>query len=712
MTEIVVDSVLWAGGFGGAIFSGTAEDGRRHRMVSRYEVMPRPPVVGETWSVEGVVENHPQYGRQVVTSKALLVRPSGRLLVKALAKSADFPGIGEKLAGHLWRRFGEDLYAMLEAGDPAPLEAPLRSPWLARVVVEGWRGQSQLADVYRWLDCHGAPLRLAEKVVNIYAEHAVAKLEENPYRLLAFSSWETVDPIARSMGIGLGDDRRLVAAADWAVMQKLASSHTWMTESDLRAVVKDVLHCLPALSARAMEVALAEGALVAVQGGVQGLGPAAMEEFLANMIVAMRSGKFQAAQMTLRPALEPGFTSLPAGPGAGGLILNDGQQRAVSMAQNEPVMILCGGAGVGKTATLKAICDAAGKVARRVHLVALTGRAARRMAEATGCDALTIASFINKVSRGKITLDDEPLIAIDEASMLDLPIAYRLFRPLEPGCRLLLIGDPGQLPPISFGLVFHTLVECGALPMVQLTEVHRQAAATGIPQVAALVGQGTVPQLDDYAGRGVGVQFIDCRREEIPDRLPGIVAELGGFDEVQILSAVKNGVAGTRDINYRFHRAHLGGTILDDVGFAAGERVVWIENDYRLELMNGALGKVLQQQDDGLRIAWDDRERVIEDVTRMEHAYAITIHKSQGSQFPRVIIPVFQCRPLDRTLIYTAVTRAELQVVLIGERAAFRKAVTDPPGSSLRRTGLRFALARAAVGQTEDFIENKGGCHG
>jgi exodeoxyribonuclease V alpha subunit len=279
--------------------------------------------------------------------------------------------------------------------------------------------------------------------------------------------------------------------------------------------------------------------------------------------------------------------------------------------------------------------------------------------------------------------------------MLDLPTSYRLLSLLEPGCRLLILGDHA-LPPISFGVVFHTLVQCGAVPMVELAEVHRQATSTGIPLGAALLRQGIVPEVTEYRGPRKGLQFIPCCQDELFSKMADLWAELSPLGETQILSPLRNAPSGTRELNQLFHCWLIADSAPTFAGFAAGEPVIWTRNDYTLGLMNGSLGTVasVSLRERSLVVQWDDEPRAITNPTDMEHAYAITIHKSQGSQFQRVIIPVFQCRLLDRTMLYTP-TRAQEQVILIGDRQAFEAAVMAPPSTSLRRTGLPMALAAA-----------------
>jgi exodeoxyribonuclease V alpha subunit len=276
--------------------------------------------------------------------------------------------------------------------------------------------------------------------------------------------------------------------------------------------------------------------------------------------------------------------------------------------------------------------------------------------------------------------------------MLDLPLLYRVLRRLPEGCRLLLVGDPYQLPPIQFGLSFHILMDSPTVPSVELTQVHRQTEVTGIPKVAADIRFGRRPALAVYSGIRPGVSFIDCAEANVLDLLTEVVEDFGGFDDVQILSAIKAGIAGVNAINTHFHRLMaVGRDRLPWHDLAVGDPVMFTRNDYQRELFNGSLGHL--RRVDGTydaTAAFDGTEHRLDraDLDALALAYCITVHKAQGSQFRRVVIPVLPSRLLDRTLLYTAVTRAVEQVVLLGDRAAFERAVAAPAAPMLRDTGL------------------------
>ena len=294
-------------------------------------------------------------------------------------------------------------------------------------------------------------------------------------------------------------------------------------------------------------------------------------------------------------------------------------------------------------------------------------------------------------------LDDEPLVIIDESSMADLATMYRLLRRFPPGVRLLLVGDPGQLPPIGFGLVLHVLaggVEPAAVPRTVLTVPRRQSHASGIPHVCETIRRGVVPVLgapdwDDAEG----ASFVQASPEDVTDTIIDVLAHLGPRTQAQVVGSVKGRPGGVTDINRTLQRLHAPGRGPQLNGrFFAGDPVLVTRNDYDLGVMNGDLGVALENEEGGgLRCRFDDGGKVLSAAMLFEHvelAYAITCHKAQGSQFPIVIVPVTPSRLLDRTLLLTAISRAQLRVIVVGDSATFAAAITRPPNPELRRVGL------------------------
>lgn len=689
----MIENIIWEGEHGGAVFNATALSGKKYRFVAGQNIMPRPPLSGEVWEIGGKLRNHPEYGEQVETRSAILRRPSGKLIVSTISKSKMFPGIGVVKAEKLWTEFGDLIYEMLGAAEFTPFASMLGNE-LARVLVNGWTALSVEAEVFRYLDMHGLPFWMSQKLISIYENDVVEKLEENPYRLLAFTSWHQADRVARSIGIDPHDKRRLIAAVEAVSYQRLQHSHTWTKKREVHSRVRHLLGCDSETATDAINLALENYAIVVSESGLQGVGPAAMEQYIVERIREMICGEFEAVEPTFN--LDPNYIIddvLTAFEAEASIILNQIQRDAVRMAMTSPLSIITGGAGVGKTTVLKAIHAASERIGRGVYQMALAGRAAKRMTEATGRPATTIMGFLNAVDAEKMELNAEPFLVIDEASMIDLPMMYRIFRRMEPGCKLLLVGDPAQLPPIGFGLVFHVLCKDSKVPRVELKVIHRQAASSGIPQISTEIRNGIIPTLNKYQGSCPGVTFIDCAKSEIVDKILDVTNDLGGVSATQVIGVVKNGSGGTRNINDVFHKLLTPGR-REHLNFSEGEPVIWTVNNQNLDLQNGSLG-VVRSALNSLEVEFDGERKVIfdDDVGDMEHAYAITCHKSQGSQFKRVIIPIVASRILDRSLLYTAITRAQEQVVLVGDRKAFEEAITNPPNPDVRETGLEFLLA-------------------
>ncbi|MET0462597.1 MAG: AAA family ATPase [Chitinophagaceae bacterium] len=562
--------------------------------------------------------------------------------------------------------------------------------------------------VVAFLDEHGVDAKLVNQILRCWPEDPLSKIRENPYRLLALTDWSTVDRVAGSLGVGSDDESRLIAAAEAVVYGRLdTAKDTLIEDEELKEGVRTLLGCTDEdTPIKAVHLAIRNSALAGdADHGYQSLGCALMEQYLMRRFQGMARPK-NTAQAAL-------FRSNPDTPVIDSFIgtfehkeritLNADQRAAVHTALTEPLSLLTGGAGVGKTTTLKAIHYVAEEMGRPIIQLALAGRAAQRMRETTNREAFTIAGFLNKIRAGKIEISPKHLLVVDESSMLDLMLVYRVVKALPSRTSLLFVGDPYQLPPIGPGLIFHRMSESQALPIRELSQVYRQAEITGIPKVAYKIRNGNVPKLPKYIGLGPGVSFLDCREDAIVNHLVDVVGDLGGFEEVQILGVTKSGQAGVFNINRTFHRklAH-GRRRLAPWELAESDPVIYTVNDYNRELYNGSLGRIEKiflhpqgaegEGGDTVRLICDFDGRKVNlsdaDLGNIELAYAITVHKAQGSQFKRVIIPIVRSRLLDRTLIYTALTRGIEHVVFIGDKKAFDEVVIKRPSVTLRKVGF------------------------
>lgn len=661
------------------------------RVVAGKQALPRPPVVGEIWTVDGDYREHPKYGRQLHATRASYTPPRGRLIVGYLAGHPDFAGIGETKANALYEAFGDELMSLLDSGDVNALQTILATPMAMRLVTV-WADHRDDAAVIAFLDAHGFDARLANRLRRVWGGQTLQMLETNPYYMLAFAPWSATDAAARKLGVALDDERRLVGAVEAALYTRLHDAHTLTSAAMLRERVAKLLGAAGGQAGQAVELALMEGAIVGDDSrGYQPVGAAALEARIAERLAAMLAGETPTQLSLLATDFGPDWLAeaVSEAEAAQGFKLNARQRDAMAMAATKPFSVLAGGAGVGKTTVLRVVIDIAKRLNRPVVQMALAGRAAKRMAEATGHEAQTIAKFLHEAKQGH-EVSSDTLVVIDEASMLDLPTTFRVLKHLPDGARLLLVGDPAQLPPIGFGLVFHRLVENAAVPRVELTEAHRQAAETGIPAIAAAIRAHRVPPIGEYTGRRPGVSFIECAGGEIVGRLQRLAGDWAG-DDWQVLGAVKAGAAGIDAINAHFHGQCDGN---DLAGFKPGEPVMHLVNDYDRGLMNGTLGRITAVSDGdeaGLHVNFEGSQHFLpaaEVAERLELAYAISVHKAQGSQFRRVAVVVTPSRILDHALVYTALTRGVEQVVFVGDREAFERAVRSPALAHLREVGF------------------------
>ncbi len=717
-TTVTVSTVTPRPG-GGSFFTGQDHTGKWIRAKVDYDCLPDPPNRGETWKLIGELIFHEKYRYQLHVEHCELVSPTGRLLIQYLCNHPAFRGIGLGVAKatKLYKKFADELAVVIEKGDTVSLTEVLTQE-TAEKLVAAWRANAQELSVIAFLNKHKINLRLARKILSYWGAGAVEKLCENPYRLLIIANWDEVDKLAKGLQVLRLDPRRLVAATETFTYRRLDLHKDTLTdEKSLKNGISQLINASDEETAqRALSLALQEGAVVGDSSrGFQPLGCAFMEQYLARRFNSLLTNS-RGSQLDLF-GTEGANLLVDAHIGEfenkEGICLNPEQRRAVHMAATSSLAVIKGGAGVGKTTVLKVIHQVAEAMRASVFQMALAGRAAQRMRETTGKDAYTIIGFLNRIKNGQIKLGYGDLIVIDESSMLDLILVYRLMRVLPEEVRLLFVGDPYQLPPIGPGLVFHILADSTSVPMVELTQVHRQAESTGIPLVASQVRKGVIPEFVPYRGAGYGVSFIDCRQYEIVEQLINIMSDLGGFQEAQILGAIKSGPAGVSNINSTFHKINTAAQPqLRAWDIAESDLVIYTVNDYERELFNGSLGyveKVLPtpsvedtDKENSARAIVNFEGRSIslsnEDMGNVEWAYAITVHKAQGSQFKRVIIPITESglsssrlrRFLDRTLIYTALTRGIEQVIFIGSQKAFAEAIVNEPSVRMRQVG--FAL--------------------
>jgi exodeoxyribonuclease V alpha subunit len=727
--SIRVTSVRSRGVNGGAIFGGKTDNGEIHVVIADYSVIPDSSMVNsaQIWEVQGTPSTHfyEQNGikhceQQINAAQLTMLRPSGRNLVNWIAQSPECQGIGEVKARRLYEHFGTTLVELIDQGDVYKIAAIVGQE-SAESLCQAFLKHG-IARTLLWLDQLGITRKIGASVAAYYQGQAKEKIEANPYFLVSFEAkWSVVDGLAQNrFGIKNDDPRRLLAATEEVLYRALGVGHTCLSRVKVRAGLMLLLG-VSNLVDQALSVALADERICEVAEVLQTSGMNRIESYVAARMHCMLTGRDFDGQGELLdvPILPISHidASIALYESMNNIDLTDEQITAVRISATNRFSLILGGAGTGKTTVLKALCQALEREQPGlvIYQLALAGRAAQRMTEATGRPSKTIAAFL---------LDEEvvanSLVLVDEVSMVDVILMYRLLRHLPNGVRLVLIGDPSQLPPIGPGLVLHALADLPSIPQVLLKTAKRQSTASGIPQVAADIRAHRSPTWAVYRGIGSGVSFIECRSDEVDQMVNDVYLALGGNGKdfrVQVLSTTRNGTGGVRRVNEMLHSQFRNQDVsvrsvdkefgllpertVDNLGLGVGDLVIFTDNDYTLGLRNGALGRIVhavepESVDSIVCVAeFDGLEYQLNamHVRSLTHAYAITIHKSQGSQFTRVIIPVRKTRLLDNALIYTAVTRSIEQVVLIGDRQATEGAIAAMANSTLRSTALPRLLA-------------------
>jgi exodeoxyribonuclease V alpha subunit len=674
---------------------------------------------GQWWSVRGpiaerrsVVDGYEVVEQQVDAEVADLAMPSGEHIVSYIAENAAFGGVGTVKARRLWERFGERLYALLEAGDPTPFSGVL-TPEIASRFVEAWAQQGH-SRVLQWLQAQGFDVRLGRKVLRFFGSDAQARIEEDPYRLLSFEGrWATVDRLARQrFGVGTTDPRRLRGAVEEACYRIFANGHTAMVSADLMDGVVPLLGKPPPGTrwrdqlAAAVTEALSNGSVVQTAHGLQPLGALVMERQVAAAIQERLNGM----DRELLPPAEVEL-AIQQGEAEARIELNPEQRGAIHLAAQHAFVCITGGAGVGKTTVLRALYRIYDATSTKVLQVALAGRAAKRMQEATGRSAQTIASFLKGVSES--TFEGPTVLVVDEASMVDIVSMSRLCQVLPAHVLLVLVGDPNQLMPVGPGLVLHCLMAQPKVPAMELLTVKRYGG--DIAKAAADIRAGRWPTFTE--DETAPIAFLACEQRLMAD----LVVDLYSLEPeaTQVLAPLRNGPAGTKYLNQRCQERFTKGApavtrwniefdLAERCGLNLGDVVLCTRNLWDKGLQNGSLGRIVEVEPAAVQlpaedepvlawVEWDDAVRraltpdMLEDV---ELGYAVTVHKAQGSQWPRVIVPLTGSRLLDRTLLYTAVTRAQRQVILVGDAEAARRAVRAPPRVHTRKVALDLTLRR------------------
>ena len=686
------------------------------------------PAVGERLVVTGKWGNHSSYGRQFEAEFLERLMPQTSMEILSYLSSRIIKGIGPRMAARIVEAFGEDTLRIMEREPGRLAEISGISAERAKLIGEEFRLQTGMRQLMEFFALHGLPAELAVRTYKLYGNSATELLYEDPYLLMddgLDAPFGAVDRFAIELGVAADDPRRVEAGILFELTYNLSAGHSFLPESKLSAAAAQLLS-VDEETIRAGMARLREADKL-------------MTDTLTDISVAYLPELYEAETFCCRALTAASALRFPPPPGLNrmiekaasesGIAYSAEQKDAIRTAAEQGLLLITGGPGTGKTTILKGILSLFGNMGLKCVLAAPTGRAAKRLTEVTGEDASTIHRLLEAgidPATGKMVFardEDNPLkadaVIVDEMSMVDVLLLGSLLRAVPQGKRLILVGDPDQLPPVGPGSPFSDMLRSGVLPAVRLTEIFRQAQQSLIVMNAHRVNQGQMPELRNtqsdffFMRRQSEQTLIQTVRDLCTTRLPknmGIPPE-----QIQVLSPTRKGAVGTGSLNLMLQAALNPPTPekkerqFGDFSFREGDRVMQIRNNYDIMwqktdgsavgagIFNGDVGTVasIDPGAETMTVVFDDKkaEYDFSQLGELELAYAVTVHKSQGSEYRAVILTAWNGSPylMSRSVLYTAITRARELLIIVGREETVQ-AMTENAKKNRRYTGLKLRL--------------------
>lgn len=663
--------------------------------------------VGETIRAYGEWVTHPEYGNQFKATSYESVTPATLNGIEKYLGSGLIKGIGPVTAKKLVAKFGLDTLKVIENSPELLTEVEGIGPKKAAAISRAFAEQKEIQKVMVFLQGHGVSPALAVKIYKFYGDGSIDVVKQDPYRLaedIFGIGFKTADRIAQSLGIDPSSPGRIASGVQYVLSEKSSDGHCFIYEDDLVAEAAKMLEVEPGQVEAVLPDLVAREAVFIQEDGA---GRRAVylapfyyaEKGVAAKLRALAQGRMWSLDQALVQEVDRAERSA-------GISLAPGQRAAVVKMCSTGVMVLTGGPGTGKTTTVRTIINTFESQGYRVLLAAPTGRAAKRLSESTGREAKTIHRLLEfGYGDGGLTYGrnaenplEADLVVIDEASMVDILLMYNLLKAIKVGTRLLLVGDVDQLPSVGPGNVLRDIIESGTVEVAKLTEIFRQAQESMIVVNAHRINRGEFPILNK---QGRDFFFIE---EEDPEKITGLIRDLvkerlprylscDPVNDIQVLSPMRRTATGVDNLNAVLQEA-LNPSFGRDEGmkygatvFLVGDKVMQTRNDYDKSVFNGDIGRVvsIDREEGELVVAFPDSDgdRLVTysqaELDELTLAYAISVHKSQGSEYPAVIIPLTtqHYMMLQRNLLYTGITRAKRLVVLVGTKKALAIAVRN-----------------------------------
>ena len=658
---------------------------------------------GQTIEAKGVWESHKEYGRQLRVNFFRLTLPSTEAGIRKYLGSGVITGIGGKTAEKIVDHFGVKTLEILDSASGRLKEVPGLGKKKIGLIRKAWTENKEKRETLIFLQSLGMGPGQCEKIVKQFGAEAGNIVKGNPYCLadeINGIGFILSDRAASSLGIGKNDAKRLKAGVAYVFKRLSEEGHCCYPERLLVRKISELLGIEDAQAEEALKEAVSDGRAVIDQNPA-GVSPE--EKLMAYDIKYYKAETALAARVRAMSAqTKHAGRAILRVPPEKKTIFGEEQIQAVESAGKYPLSIITGGPGVGKTTVVGEIVRRCKAAKLKILLAAPTGRAAKRLSESTGGEAKTIhrllkwAPMEKKFYHGRNNpLECDVLIA-DESSMLDLPLALQLFRAIPNGATTILVGDADQLPSVGPGNVLHDFINSGLFCVSKLTRIYRQAEGSRIITGAHAVNRGRMPDLSPIPREKLGdFYWIE---EDDPEKMTRLVCEMAseripkrfGFDpvpDIQIITPMNKGQCGVKAFNELLQaKLNPGPKPQFQAGervFKSGDKVMQVSNNYEKSVFNGDMGKIAQirYDDKEFDVVFDDQKvkYMFSEHEQLQHAYAITIHKSQGSEFPAVIVPVMTQHyiMLQRKLIYTAMTRAKKLLILAGSSKALSMAVNN-----------------------------------
>ena len=678
---------------------------------------------GEHVRLLGQWISHAEYGQQFRVERCEQTLPATVEGIRRYLGSGLIKGVGPKTADRIVQAFGAETLAVIDTEPQRLREVPDIGPKRYRLICEAWDTQKHIKEVMVFLQGHGISTGLAVKIYKHYGDDSLSVVQTNPYRL-AVDIWgigfRTADKIARALGLPPDAPSRLEAGLAHVLSEMADDGHVFSPEPDLLRAATELLE-VPAENLPAALDRLISARRVAREALPDLPAPAVylMPFYQAEVHVAERLQALLQSPISRLADLSrlDWAAELAKAGGENSIELSPEQRQAVQSALTHKVSVLTGGPGTGKTTTLRALIRV---LERRQHPVALaspTGRAAKRLSEATGRPAQTLHRLLGFSPTGGFEHNEQQrlpahMIVVDEVSMLDLILTNNLLKAVDPAAHVLFVGDVDQLPSVGAGNVLRDLVGSGQVPVIRLGTIFRQAASSHIITNAHRINSGQPPVFDRDSSdfflfaeedpEAAAQRVVEVVRDRIPRKFG-----LDPLKDVQVLAPMHRGAAGVANLNLLLQAAlnppaaSKSERLLAGRTFRAGDRVMQIRNNYQKEAFNGDIGRLeaVDAENQTLTAVFDSRPVVYEwsEADELVHAFAVSIHKAQGSEFPAVVVPMLTQHyvMLQRNLLYTAITRARKLCVLVGTRKAIAMAVRNAEVAR-RWSGLAVRLRTGA----------------